>query len=139
MTRSTLSLATYLVLLSIPNPVRACPVDPNALVELGLSSISEPLQLAIYGDPDPSFCRALLFLTASELPSRSLVPRPRELAQELVPVAKLYGAKSCEIVVLVRDDVEPEADRDVADDACQRGEFRFEGDAWWTVEDDAPC
>jgi hypothetical protein len=138
MTRLALSLATCL-LLSIADAVLACPVEPTALVEPGLSSISAPLQLAIYGGADAGFCRAVLVLAVSELPSRRLVPRPRELAPDLVPVAEVYGAKTCEIVVLVQDDLASEADRDAADDACRRGEYRYQGDSWSELGADQPC
>ena len=122
------------------DPVGACPVsvpDREALVDAGLSSIRDAISVAVYDREGDPYCQALLDLKLSALPSRSIVPRPREIAAEVAPVAKAYGAKNCAITVYVEDDT----DTDFADDEeeCYRGEFRFDGASWWAVEDDAPC
>jgi hypothetical protein len=140
-TRLALSFATYLSVLLLPDPTRACPVvEPDALVDSGLSSIRTPIQVNYYGGgQDGGFCHARLALELSTLPSRNLVPRPRELAGELVPVAKAFGAKTCEIMVWVNDDLHP--DVDALDDAesCRRAEFRYDGGSWWAIGDEQPC
>jgi hypothetical protein len=146
MTRLLLSLAFLPSALANATPIHstviACGVgsEPDALVDTGLSSIGTPLEVSYYGGGDgEGACRATLHLRLSALASRSLVPRPRELAEELVPVAKAYGAKTCEIFVWLMDDVSHDADTVADDEACRRGEFRYDGGSWSTVEDDAPC
>lgn len=135
MARLSLSLATCLILLAVSTPIQACPMEADAVIDVGLSSISTPLELGIFRGPDATYCSAWLVLDASALPSRSLVPRPRELAEELVPAAQAYGADTCEIVVLVSDDVESESGSDTDDDACWRGEFRYDGGSWSEIEE----
>jgi len=112
----------------------------EALVDVGSSSIREPLYVATYaGDEgEEDSCLARMALSLSDLPSRRLVPRPRELAEALAPVANAFGARTCAIAGFVEDipladDAEPDPE------ACQSGTFRFDGDSWSTVEDDAPC
>jgi hypothetical protein len=140
MTRLLLPLVLLFSALANATPIYGCPViEPDALVDTGLSSIRAPLEVTYYGGgEDGGTCSALLALRVSTLPSRSLVPSPRELAEELVPVAKAYGAKTCEIAVWVTDDTDPEAD-DFAEDACRRAEFRYDGSTWWAVGDEQPC
>jgi hypothetical protein len=139
-TRLSLSLATYLFVLAIPNPTRSCPVFPTAeaLVDAGLSSIATPLEVACFDGSEGAYCHASLDLKVSTLASRHLVPEPSELAEQLVAVAQAFGAKTCEIRVWVIDDLDPEADR-YAKDACRTGEFRYEGRSWWAVGDEQPC
>jgi hypothetical protein len=75
----------------------ACPISPppTALVDTGRSSLDADLQVWIEGEGEEASCGALLSVPLSKVPSRSQVPRPRELASELVPVARSYGAKVC--------------------------------------------
>ena len=130
--RSFLLIPACLLPLLISNAVRACPMPPptyEAIVDSGLSSIRSPLHVGVYGDSADSCCHALLDLPLSTLPSRSLVPRPRELADELVPVMKAFGAKTCEVRVFAIDDRLPEEDR-YDEEACRRGEFRYDGSSW---------
>ena len=141
MLRSSLVGPFCLVSFLLSDAARACPMPPpdrEALVDVGLSSIRDALSVAVYdregGDP---YCRALLDLHLSALPSRSIVPRPREIASEVAPVAKAFGAKNCEIIVWVVDDTDADFNDD--DEECYRGEFRFDGASWWAVEDDEPC
>jgi hypothetical protein len=130
-------LCSIFVLLS--DVSRACPVltpTREALVDVGLSSIRTALAVSIYA-LEETYCDAVLALKLSTLPSRSVVPRPRELASELAPAAKAFGAKSCEITVWVGDDTD--ADFTDGDEECYRGQFRFDGASWRAVEDDEPC
>ena len=130
-----LCLASFL----LSDAARACPMPPpdrEALVDVGLSSIRTALAVAIY-DFDETYCRASLDLPLSTLPSRSIVPRPREIASEVAPVAMAFGAKNCEITVWVMDDTD--ADYSDHEEECYRGAFRFDGASWWAVEDDEPC
>ena len=143
MTRLLLPLALVLSA-SVQTAALACPViEPDALVDTGLSSIRTPLEVSYYGgdegDGSGGFCTAFLRLDLSALASRSLVPRPRELAEELVPVAKAYGAKTCEIAVWVNDDLHPEVDARADPDACRLAEFRYDGGSWWPLGDERPC
>jgi hypothetical protein len=140
MTRLTLSLAAWFCALIASNPARACPVDATAtaLVDTGLSALSEPLVFMTYGRPEASRCRAVLLLRISALASRRLVPRPRELAELLVPVASAYGVQSCDIFVDAFDDTVPAAER-TDEDSCWTGEFRYDGGSWSEVEADQPC
>lgn len=138
MTRIGLSLASCLLVLSTSSPARACPVDPfaEAFADAGLSSISTPLEVQLYGDPDAARCRARLLLDVSMLASRSLVPRPRELAEGLVPVARAYGAQSCAIFVEEFDGMAEGAARS---GECRTVEFRYADGAWWPAGDEEPC
>jgi hypothetical protein len=146
MTRLLLPLAFLSSALANATPIQstalACSfgaVEPIALVDTGLSAIRTPLQVTYYGGDGGRACHALLDLSLSELASRSLVPRPRELAEELVPVASAYGAKTCEIVVWVTDDLDLEADEFEDADACRRAEFSYDAGSWWAVGDEQPC
>jgi hypothetical protein len=135
------SLATYLFLIVMANPSHALsclaePERPRALVDTGLSSIRTPIE--VYADPETDECHAMLRLSVEALPSRNLVPVPRELARELVPVAKAFGARTCEIAVWTIDDGASEEER-YDEDACRRGSFRYDGGSWTTIEDDKPC
>ena len=119
---------------------RACPVAPpdrEALVDVEVSSIRLPLEVGVYDDPDAPWCRALMALAPSALPSLRLVPRPRELAGDLAPVAEVFGVKTCMIMVWVNGESDGAADE--PSEECYVGEFRFDGGSWSTVEDDAPC
>jgi hypothetical protein len=85
--RTSLVSPACLISLVISELSVACPVmgEPTveALVDAGLSSIRTPLRLTVYrrdDDPSGGVCIASLDLALSELPSRRLVPRPRELA-----------------------------------------------------------
>jgi len=148
--RTSLVSPACLISLVISELSVACPVmgEPTveALVDAGLSSIRTPLRLTVYrrdDDPSGGVCIASLDLALSELPSRRLVPRPRELADAVAPVAEVFGVKSCAIGVSVEDDL----DRAVATDSepepdgedCRRGIFEFDGSSWSEVEDDASC
>lgn len=141
MLRSSLIGPFCLASFLLSDVARACPMpvpDREALVDVGLSSIRDALRVGIYdregGDP---YCQALLGLELSALPSRNVVPRPREIASEVAPVARAYGAKDCEITVWVIDDTD--SDYRDGDEECYRGEFRFDGTSWRSVEDDEPC
>lgn len=141
MTRLLLPLAFLLAALANATPIYstalACPAAPPpvALVDSGLSSLRTPLEVRYEPGPDGGTCYASLELLASALPSRSLVPRPRELAEELVPVAKAYGAKTCHVAVLVTDGTGASED----EDGCWRGEYRYGVGSWTEVEADHPC
>ena len=146
MQRSYLAIPASLVPLLLSNPATgSCFAMPDpeyeALVDVGSSSIREPLYVATYaagsGAGDVA-CRARIMLSDADVPSRRLVPRPRELAESVAPVASAFGAKTCEIMVwmdasLLAGDGEPDPEE------CQRGTFRYDGGSWSTVEDDAPC
>jgi hypothetical protein len=54
-------------------------------------------------------------------------------------VAKAYGAKTCEIVVWVMDDLHPDADDFEDPDACRSAEFRYDGGSWWAVGEEESC
>jgi hypothetical protein len=139
MLRSSLVGPFCLASFLLSDAARACPVaipTREALVDVGLSSIRTALAVSIYALEEP-FCDAMLALKLSTLPSRSVVPRPRELASELAPVAKAFGVKTCEITVWVADDTD--ADFEDGDEECYRGEFRFDGASWRAAEDDEPC
>jgi len=133
-----LSACLFVLSLANPTPASSCMVDstPIALVDTGLSSIPTPLEVRV--DPEGDGCRASLSLTVSSLPSRRLVPAPRELAEQLVPIARAFGAKKCEIGVFVDDKEAPEAER-FGTDSCRRGEFRYDDGSWWAVGEDGPC
>src|SRR5262245_17228786 len=134
---STVCLS-LVVLFANPIPALSCffETSPFALVDTGLSSIATPIE--VRGDPDGSWCRASLNLSVLSLPSRSLVPAPRELAEQLVPIARVLGAKACEIRVFTDDESAPDEER-YGQDACRRGEFRYDGSTWWAVGEDGPC
>ncbi|TMA35824.1 MAG: hypothetical protein E6J87_02460 [Deltaproteobacteria bacterium] len=119
---------------------RACPVmtpDREALVDVEVSSIRLPLEVGVYDDPDAPWCAAGMELAPSALPSLRLVPRPRELAGELAPVAKVLGAKTCTIMVWLNGESDGAAT--VPSEECYVGEFRFDGASWSQVEDDRSC
>ena len=134
------SLATYLTALVIQNPTHASSYfddpTPRVLVDTGLSSIRTPIE--VYADRETDECHAMLKLSVQELPSRNLVPVPRELARELVPVAKAFGSKTCRISVWAIDDSAPDEDR-YSEEACRRGSFRYDGGSWSTIQDDGSC
>jgi hypothetical protein len=119
-------------------PAFSCPVDatPVALVDTGLSSIPTPIE--VRGGPDGSWCRASLHLSVLTLPSRSLVPVPRELAEQLVPIARAFGMENCEIQIFTDDESAPAEER-YGPDSCRRGEFRYDDSSWWAVGQDGPC
>jgi hypothetical protein len=132
-----------LFLFPLPGASSACFIapEPEALVDIGLSSIRTPLEVSWFGAPGDRSCAATLNLSVSTLPSRSLAPRPREIAEELAPVAAIGGAERCSIRVWVVDDIDPGAE-DAGEpdpDQCWIGEFRFDGGSWWSVEEDATC
>ncbi|HKA15021.1 MAG TPA: hypothetical protein VKH41_08395 [Myxococcota bacterium] len=136
--RIVLSACLYALSFPIASPAFACPVadPPLALVDTGLSSIATPIE--VYGDPDGGSCSALLQLAVESLPSRSLVPRPHELAEQLVPVAREFGAKTCEISVWTLDDGLPDDER-YSEEACRSGTFRYAERTWWAVGEDERC
>ena len=141
MQRSSFVGSVCLASFLLSEDARACSIAaPNreALVDVRLSSIREALRVGVWdragGDP---YCQASLDLSLSTLPSRSIVPRPRELASELAAAARAYGAKECGITVRVMDDTD--TDFDDGEDECYRGEYRFEGASWWAVAGDEPC
>jgi hypothetical protein len=133
-------LTTYLIVLVPVNEAHAFSryVDStsSALVDTDLSSIRTPIE--VYIDREAGECNAMLKLAVAELPSRSLVPRPRELADRLVPVAKSFGVKTCEIGVWTYDDRAAEEER-YSEEACRRGKFRYDAVSWSELEDDRPC
>jgi len=121
---------------------RACgfvSLPPTAVVDTGRSSIDADLEVRIDGSGDDASCSALLEIPLSKLPSRSVIPRPRELASELIPVARSYGATICQLVVWVLDDTETAGDVDGDSDACWSGSFRYDSDFWRVETEDAPC
>ena len=112
----------------------------EALVDSGLSSIRAPIHVVVQGHPPDAYCDATLELSLSALPSRRLVPRPRELARELVGMAKAFGVRTCAIEVWLNDDVSRDAAERVPDDeACRNGMYRFDGGSWSEVIDDRSC
>jgi hypothetical protein len=141
MLRSSFVGPFCLVSFLLSEDARACSIaapDREALVDVGLSSIREALRVGVWdregGDP---YCQASLDLELSTLPSRSIVPRPREIASELAAAARAYGAKECEITVWVTDDTNTDYSDD--EDQCYRGEYRFDGASWWAIAGDEPC
>jgi hypothetical protein len=141
---SYLAIPASLISLALSSPANACFAMPDpeyeALVDVGSSSIRKALYVATWaadtGEGDAA-CRAHMVLSEADVPSRRLVPRPRELAESVAPVASAFGAKTCEITVWLDDSL---LAGDTSDpEECQRGTFRYDGGSWSTVEDDAPC
>ena len=128
----------FLVPFAHPAPALSCLVEetPFALVDTGLSSIATPIE--VRADPDRRWCYASLSLSVLSLPSRSIVPVPRELAGQLVPIARAFGATKCRISVFTDDENAPGEER-YGKDACRTGEFRYDGSTWWAVGEDGPC
>lgn len=141
MKRAFLLVPACLISFPLSRPAAACFVarEPTnqALVDVGLSSIAEPLRVATYRDSEGAVS-CVAYLTLADLPSWRLAPRPREIAGSLEPVAKAFGAETCEISVVLEDLVRT-ADDEMDPDGCQQGTFRYAGGSWSTVEDDAPC
>ena len=137
MQRSFSSVWTGLSLLLATAAPACILAEPRqeALVDAGSSSIREPIHVTVYGDGD--YCYALRDLPHAAVPSRSLVPRPRDLADEVAPVMQAFGVRACTIEVRSADDAGGPDARD--EGGCRRGEFRFSGGSWSTVEDDASC
>jgi len=136
MQRSFLVVWGGLFVLSLSGPVPALSVASShqeVLVDTGLSSIREPIAVRVYGNGEYQNCHAVLDLLRAAPPSRSLVPRPSELARELAKVMEVLRVATCWVEVWWADDGEPE------ERECLAAEFRFDGGSWSTVEDDRPC
>jgi hypothetical protein len=140
--RRVLPLVSILVFAAaFPSPARSlsCGGSPEAeaVVGLDLSAIEEDVELSIYGRGDDRVCHASLWLSLSKLASRSLVPRPREIAEDIAPAARSYGAETCAVTVWFEDDG-PDADPEDPDQ-CWTGVYRYDGDFWRAETEDDTC